>query len=714
MKQDFHESYQQKKKKDWKECIAKALFMVTAITILPATESYAGWVQSSNPPVELEIHSGWWYATNQDNTSWYAATGEVPVAWYWIDGNQDGIAECYAFEKNGWMYSDTVTPDGYAVNENGAWIVDGVVQTKQSSLVVGHGTGGGTTSVRKGSSGGGGASGGNSGGHSSSSSSGGGSHSSGSDSKPPSDFSDHTEAPVASASDATSSDMTPERDTIHWTIYFVSEDDHNQKLWPTQSGEIQDGGIISVNYPEIIYGEDGSVWTSKEAPPIERIIYGPGNYMEYLEFSHTGDIAPSPEENETEKNQLKEYLTLAKQEERNITGENPEDIPDERFIVTDQSSNDFRIRSIATQIKDTDSHTFYVVGKNFVPNGKTVAQWFGDDAVYSNLLENTISVGKDLYYVARMSVEWNFTQEDCDHIWTVETEHPAGCLEKGTAIYECGRCGAEREVVLIPDGHQDEDGDGICDRCHKEADGTLERIHWEIGDLQARELDGNTYLFRCIDQNYSDSRANHQQSALFLSESVIPADYGSDYKVKQFADGSHKYVFQAGPIVNFGKSNDYKYSAIRKWLDQSADQIFQPNKTSIGVDYAYMGKTAVQEFSQFDSNDLKSYYIGSQKMTQSLFILSVDEAVKYRDYLWKFDGSEEDNPESQYSAFSKGYWLRSPMGNSANYDTDSVYVVDLVNGNIHPAAIQPEVVGNDELDVTTTYGVRPAFTMPQD
>ena len=70
---------------------------------------------------------------------------------------------------------------------------------------------------------------------------------------------------------------------------------------------------------------------------------------------------------------------------------------------------------------------------------------------------------------------------------------------------------------------------------------------------------------------------------------------------------------------------------------------------------------------------------------------------------------------AQYTPFSKGYWLRSPMGNAQSYDTGYVYVVDLVNGSIHPASIKPlESTGNDELDVTTTYGIRPAFIMKQD
>lgn len=60
--------------------------------------------------------------------------------WQWIDGNGDGIAECYYME-NGIVLADTTTPDGYQVDGTGAWIVDGVVQTQgtgQSTNGINH------------------------------------------------------------------------------------------------------------------------------------------------------------------------------------------------------------------------------------------------------------------------------------------------------------------------------------------------------------------------------------------------------------------------------------------------------------------------------------------------------------------------------------------------------------------------------------------------
>ena len=53
--------------------------------------------------------------------------------WQWQDVNGDGISECYYYDDNGTMLTNTTTPDGYTVDSNGAWVVSGVVQTQSSS-----------------------------------------------------------------------------------------------------------------------------------------------------------------------------------------------------------------------------------------------------------------------------------------------------------------------------------------------------------------------------------------------------------------------------------------------------------------------------------------------------------------------------------------------------------------------------------------------------
>jgi hypothetical protein len=68
--------------------------------------------------------TGWWWQ-NDDGTY-------VKGTWMWLDGDNDGIAQCYYFDASGYMWgAGNTTPDGYTLNQEGQWIVDGVVQTKQ-------------------------------------------------------------------------------------------------------------------------------------------------------------------------------------------------------------------------------------------------------------------------------------------------------------------------------------------------------------------------------------------------------------------------------------------------------------------------------------------------------------------------------------------------------------------------------------------------------
>lgn len=77
--------------------------------------------------------SYWW--VNAVGEWGYCAGGEnVREGWYWIDGNHDGTAECYLFGGDfGYeLIAGGTTPDGWEVNEDGQWIVDGAVQTRET------------------------------------------------------------------------------------------------------------------------------------------------------------------------------------------------------------------------------------------------------------------------------------------------------------------------------------------------------------------------------------------------------------------------------------------------------------------------------------------------------------------------------------------------------------------------------------------------------
>ena len=142
--------------------------------------------------------NGIWQWKNTDGT--FRTNG-----WHWLDGNRDGVAECYYFDANGFMVANGNAPDGFLVNADGAWINNGQVQTKK--LSVSGGPGGGTTSsTGKVSSGGGGGG--------SSSGGGGGSSSSGSSSSSSSSGSSGS----SSSSSSSSSSKNAEQEAVDAAI----------------------------------------------------------------------------------------------------------------------------------------------------------------------------------------------------------------------------------------------------------------------------------------------------------------------------------------------------------------------------------------------------------------------------------------------------------------------------------------------------------------
>ena len=66
----------------------------------------------------------------QEGSTWKYQNDDGSLAkntWQWINGRS------YCFDGNGVMYSNTTTPDGYTVNADGAWTVNGVVQEQNTN-----------------------------------------------------------------------------------------------------------------------------------------------------------------------------------------------------------------------------------------------------------------------------------------------------------------------------------------------------------------------------------------------------------------------------------------------------------------------------------------------------------------------------------------------------------------------------------------------------
>ena len=69
-----------------------------------------------------KMQTGWL----KEGEKWYylGPTGRMTRGWNWIDG------KCYYMDqKNGHMLAGCMTPDGYTVDNTGAWCVHGIVQT---------------------------------------------------------------------------------------------------------------------------------------------------------------------------------------------------------------------------------------------------------------------------------------------------------------------------------------------------------------------------------------------------------------------------------------------------------------------------------------------------------------------------------------------------------------------------------------------------------
>lgn len=98
-----------------KKLIALSALTLSLIMVVPMfADNPIGWQKNE---------TGWWYGTNATGTTWYHD------GWQWIDGNKDGISECYYFAPNGYIVTNGKTPDGYDVNADGQWTINGVVQT---------------------------------------------------------------------------------------------------------------------------------------------------------------------------------------------------------------------------------------------------------------------------------------------------------------------------------------------------------------------------------------------------------------------------------------------------------------------------------------------------------------------------------------------------------------------------------------------------------
>lgn len=344
--------------------------------------------------------------------------------------------------------------------------------------------------------------------------------------------------------------------------------------------------------------------------------------------------------------ELTEWMQKAREAQAAMMNVKPESIPDQSLVCETKGKADERLISAFSALSDEKMHEVWVIGKGIIPVGTCLKQTFGENVIYSN--------------------------DEMD------------VLTKGGITYR-----VHRFVMQKRENGKGEGGSKYADKSPET------KNHWEEGDETEAVIGENRYCFTCID---SDCGAG----ALFLCNTVIPADFLSEYDNGQLTPG---------PLSCFGITNDYRTSGIRAFLDLCGAPFMKD--TVIKITESASGSTKEGKYENTAGSGIQSYSIGYRQMTGKMFILSLDEALTYRKWLFKFNGSDTDNPKTVTGPFAGAYWLRTPYGTSGDYaDSGMVYVVDLEKGNIHPASVTPEAANGDVYtDMFTAVGIRPAFVL---
>lgn len=636
---------------------------------------------------------GYWYFLN---TTEGVEKGRTLTGWQWVDGRCYYLAEVSSLAYPlGAMYAGEKTPDGCCVGNNGAWLDEGGVEqyipgkgfitAKTENRAIKAGAAGGTKKSGKSGFGGGGGSG--SGGSSSENREDGRGEKEWDEGE---EWTESTDQTVNQERDEERESATPsDARKVMWEVSFVDEEDKNRRIFREQRGEAAEGTELLVDFPEVLEGNDGWRYLALEKSPKRITVAGTGlqKYVVLFRKEEQKKEEPEPEDG---KEQLDAWIQTAKLADTEITGEMTKDW---QVITDNQEESRERLLNLVSMVTDGDRHEIYLIARNHSPSAVVLGQKFPDVTGVSELVMDEFLYSGDRYCILRVGFQRTWEEESCIHDMETEESVAAGCTSEGHDKYRCRRCSYEETVYFPAAGHRDENGDGICEVCYVNTDGggSLGEVRYREGDIQVRTIGGRQYRFRCIDEDYSDDKDNSGYAALFLCDTVIRSDAESKG--------------QTGKKINFGSDNNYKTSNIRKWLrDKTEEPLGDISRTYIGVNTAYQGATGRGEYEQFAFDDLKGYEKTFQMLEDQMFILSIEEAVKYRDFLWKFNGSDGNNPESQYSPYSRGYYLRTPQyegGESFQYG-NSIYAVDLFDGSIHPVDVSD-----------TSMGIRPVYIVSQ-
>lgn len=336
---------------------------------------------------------------------------------------------------------------------------------------------------------------------------------------------------------------------------------------------------------------------------------------------------------------------------------------------------------------------FFITGEDYEPETLVIAQMFPAAVNISNTKIEEYEENGRRYVTCRIGFERQPDQEACTHRWETRILEAGTCLWGGKEELTCRLCGLRKVRSPAALGHLDADRDRLCDRCRDPLNGDepIETGRWAVGDIQTRRLGKDTYQFRCVDDDYSSAGTDHQKCALFLCETVIRSDMDSTDSQKK--------------IITFGKNNNYKDSEIRKWLrdrctgeaglQMGAGALMPVN---VGVCTAFLGQTSPGTEGEAAETELVKYTLLPQMMSDRMFLLSVEEALKYREELWD---TCQRKVRTAGDTGSGLLFIRREKTEASSMGTEA-YAVDLRDGTIGPAEVSDG-----------SFGLRPAYCLPQ-
>ncbi len=470
---------------------------------------------------------------------------------------------------------------------------------------------------------------------------------------------------------------------VSWKLYFVEEDNHSNEIFKSQTGQSEEETELTIDFPETVLGKDKYYYHSLVSSPWSMVVSGTGTQKYYVEFEKGEKLPEEDDPYQEARDKLNQWLDAAREADLAITGE---ETTNQQLITKSLEESNERLLNLVSMADGSERMEVYLIAKNHTPTTVILNQ-LNNIKNLSQLIRDEFVIDGDTYTVVRVGFEKTYEESTCIHDYEIIERVEPTCTENGYELIRCRKCGKEETVILPATGHTDADHDGVCDICYQSADEAPEEVHYSLGDIQARTIGSHMYLFRCIDEDYEDAMGNSQKTALFLCDSVIRSD-----------------IMGSSKKLNFGDNNNYKYSKVREWLQNNATDSLFLNDTYVGITKSFLGSTRRGTYEQLSESGIKGYDRLYQSMEDKIFILSVEEALKYRDYLWTFDGNDVNNPESQISVYSKGYYLRTPQDGGLDdfrYG-EGIYTVSLTDGNIQPVNVSE-----------TSIGIRPVMTIPQ-